>query len=408
MITYWMLFGLLSLLQVGQSELINPSNRFLSDREVQDFARLVNARPSWSTDCQKTNSSPVIAGDKVFLLERLNREEERVRCFQLGNGQLFWEHQYDAPLPIFFDDEYGWGPHSTPTIHQGKVITVGVSGIVWAIDIESGKTLWRRDLWNEFEATKLERGVAATPVIESGQVILPLGGVGSGIVSISVDNGKTLWSSTNFKAAYASPTVGELDGQRQVVALLHDVLCGFEPKTGRLLWELPFPIVNSVHVASPLIIDQQYVLAGSSSGGTRLVRVAKKQDLWQIAEVWQTNRCSPQVGNFLRVKDQVIAPASGGAGSFTICLNLKDGSVAWKERFGGRGSLIQLRDGIVTFNEKGDLEIRQLEPALSKEVLQFPNFGVAPQWSAPAFGGNVMVLQSGSKLQAWSLGTSRE
>lgn len=395
-------------IQFDESKAESSFRRFFCDLAVQNFAELANARPIWSTKCQKTNSSPVIVGDKVFLLERLNREEERVRCFQLDSGQLLWEHRYDAPLPSFFDNEYGWGPHSTPTIYQSKVITVGVTGIVWAIDIDSGKTIWSRDLWTDFQATRLERGVAATPVIESGQMILTLGGVGSGIVSLSLDHGKTLWSSTNFKAAYTSPTVGELDGQKQVVALMHDVLCGVDLETGRLLWEFPFHIVNTVHVASPLIIDQQHVLAGSSSGGTRLLRVAKEQEHWRVEQVWQTNRCTPQVGNFLRVKDQIIAPASGAAGSFTVSLNLKDGSLLWKERFGGRGSLIRLRDGIVTLNEKGDLEIRQVRPSSSKEVFRFPNFASAPQWSSPAFVDGLMVIQSADSLQAWRLGRRRE
>ncbi len=213
--------------------------RFFSDAEVQSFSKLVDARPIWSKQCQKTNSSPVIAGDKVFLLERLNGKQERVRCFQLGDGKALWEHQYDAPLPLFFDDEYGWGPHSTPTIHQGKVFTVGVSGIVLATD-----------------------------------------------------------------------------------------------------------------------------------------------------------------------KDQVISPASGAPGSLTVCLHSNDGSVAWRERFGGRGSLIQLHDGIVACNEKGDLEVREVQLSGSKQVFDFPSFASAPQWSSPAISENVMVIQSAECLQAWRLGKS--
>lgn len=235
MASIFVLFIVVFQIQFDDSKADSSSRRFFYDQSVQGFAELANESPIWSPPCEKTNSSPVIAGNKVLLLERLNREAERVRCFRLDNGQPVWEHQYDAPLPSFFDDEYGWGPHSTPTTHEGNVITIGVTGIVWAIEIESGKTLWRRDLWQDFQATELERGIAATPVVESGQMIIPLGGVGSGIVSLSLDNGKTLWGNTNFKAAYASPTVGELGGQRQVVALMHDVLCGLEPETGRLL-----------------------------------------------------------------------------------------------------------------------------------------------------------------------------
>jgi outer membrane protein assembly factor BamB len=136
--------------------------------------------------------------------------------------------------------------------------------------------------------------------------------------------------------------------------------------------------------------------------------VKKQQGRWQVEEVWQSNRCSPQVGNYLRVKDQVIAPANGGSANMTVCLNLNNGSLAWKERFGGRGTLIRLRDGIATLNESGDLEIRQLQASKSIERFRFPSIGAAPQWSSPAIVDNMIVIQSANRLQAWQLGKSSE
>jgi len=379
------------------------ATKYSVDQQVQDFGRLANAQPMWAKDCKKTNATPVIAGDQVILLERLTREEERVRCFRLSNGESLWEHRYPAPLPSFFDEEFGWGPHSTPALHDGKVITIGTTGIAWAIDLATGRTRWRRDLWKEFGATPLERGFAASPVIESNRLIIPVGGAGSGLVALDGNSGRTLWASTDFASAYTSPVAGEIEGQRQVVVLMKDVLSGIDPSNGRVLWQTPFETPNSVHVASPLLIEQQYVLAGSS-GGTRLFRVTKQSQGWNVEQVWRTSRSAPQIGNYIRVNDQVIAPASGGTGSFTTCLNWKDGSLVWTERFGGRGSVFQLRDGLLTVADTGDLEVRRMTATAAWEAFRYLGFAVSPQWSAPAFGKGVMVLQSGDRLQAWRLG----
>lgn len=77
-----------------------PELECLSISRVYDGLRENDFNQARFDAVPKTNSSPVIAGDKVFLLERLDRKEERVRCFQLGNGKTLWEHQYNAPLPM--------------------------------------------------------------------------------------------------------------------------------------------------------------------------------------------------------------------------------------------------------------------------------------------------------------------
>ncbi len=377
------------------------------DLEVQDFARLERAKPVWEQVCQKTNSRPAIAGDQVILLERMDRGQERVRSFRLSTGEPTWEHRYPAPLPAFFDDEFGWGPHAAPAVAGQTVIVAGVTGIVWALDLKTGRPRWRRDLWKEFAtATPLERGLAASPVVEAGQVIVPVGGRGAGVVALDLQTGRTRWTSGDFTAAYTTPVVGELAGQRQVVVLLHEVLAGLDPSTGRVLWETPFVTPNSVHVASPLILDGQFVLAGSS-GGTRLYEVARQSDRWKATEAWRTTRSTPQVGNFVRVQEQIIAPSSGGPGSLTTCLRWRDGSLVWKERFGGRGSLVELRDGLLTLNDSGDLEVRRLAGTSVTPAIRLPGFAASPQWGAPAFGKDVMVLQTGDRLQAWRLGSAR-
>jgi outer membrane protein assembly factor BamB len=281
-----------------------------------------------------------------------------------------------------------------------------VTGVVWAIDLETGKKLWSRDLWKDFPATKLQRGFAATAMVESNQLILPVGGAGSGVVALELGTGRTKWASTGFPASYTSPVVGTLQGQRQIVVLMEDALIGLAPSTGMLLWQTPFQTPNSVHVASPIIVRDRHVLVGSS-GGTRLVEVSKRESGWTAETVWRTSRCAPQIGNYITLNDQAIAPSSGGSGSFTTSLNLKDGSVAWKERFGGRGSLFRLRDGILTLNDSGDLEIRRVSSSATIEVFRFSNFAANPQWGAPAFARNIMVLQTGDLLKAWKLGTDR-
>lgn len=373
------------------------------DHRVQDFANLGETETAWVASCNKTNARPVIASDKIILLERLNAKEERVRCLRLTTGQTLWEHSYLAPLPVNFDGEFGWGPHSTPAIHRSRVVTIGTTGHTWVLELDDGTAVWHRELWSDFpNATRLERGIAASPLIEADQVIIPVGGRGSGVVALSIANGQTTWSSTDFESAYTSPIVGQVGGRRQVIVLMSDVLCGLDSLTGQLLWQTSFKTVNSVHVASPIIVGPQSILAGSSDS-SRLFQLALDRDRYQINEAWRSKRCTPQVGNYLQFGRQVIAPASGSSTNFTACLDLKDGTLVWKERFGGRGCLVELRDGFLTLNERGDLSVRQIDSSNTREVIQLLNFAEPPQWSAPSFSSGYMVLQVSDELRAWKL-----
>jgi len=77
--------------------------------------------------------------------------------------------------------------------------------------------------------------------------------------------------------------------------------------------------------------------------------------------------------------------------------------LAWKERFGGRGCLVELRDGFLTLNERGDFSVRQIDSSNTREVIQLLDFGEPPQWGTPSFSSGYMVLQVGDELRAWKL-----
>ena len=98
----------------------------------------------WKVEVGLGYSAPIIAGDRVFAFSRQD-DNEVMRALDAATGKTIWETKYAAaykPNPAA-TRTHGTGPKSTPTFADGRLYTLGMSGIVSAFDAASGKLLWR-------------------------------------------------------------------------------------------------------------------------------------------------------------------------------------------------------------------------------------------------------------------------
>ncbi|MEG7747587.1 PQQ-binding-like beta-propeller repeat protein, partial [Listeria monocytogenes] len=86
---------------------------------------------------------PAISGDYCVLFHALEGKET-IECLQRETGKRFWSHDY----PISYQDRYGFGngPRGSPVISDGVVVTYGVTCELRALDLKTGKLLWKHDL----------------------------------------------------------------------------------------------------------------------------------------------------------------------------------------------------------------------------------------------------------------------
>ena len=379
------------------------SKRFTTEAiSAEQASGLVQSPIRWSIQSAFGNAPPVIHEDSVLLLDRSNRKTERIRCFDRDTGTIRWQSAYAAELPDFFDDEFGIGPHATPRVHQDRVFTIGSTGILTATDLSDGSVLWRRELWSEDEATKLERGYAASPVILHDRLILPLGGTQSGLICLSTSSGELLWQSSDEPISYTSPKLCFSDDGYEVIYLFENAIGIFDSSNGRKKCLVPFATQNSVHVCSPLILDKDQLLVGSS-GGTSLFSLNKSESNKTASLIWESNRCRPQVGAFLVTSNLIIAPATGGASALTVILSRPTGELVSKIRVGGRGFYMPLRDGFLTLNSDGDLAICKLDidanqPSITP-ILNERGFVDGPNWTSPTFDEKAIVYRNGTRIE---------
>src|SRR6266581_6064505 len=97
----------------------------------------------WKVAVGEGVSTPCLVGDKLYVFAR-QAGAEVTRCLEAATGKELWQEKYDTlgatgPASGFS------GPRATPTVADGKIVTLGVRGVLSCLDASSGKLLWRKD-----------------------------------------------------------------------------------------------------------------------------------------------------------------------------------------------------------------------------------------------------------------------
>ncbi len=98
---------------------------------------------NWKVDVGQGYATPLVIGDVVYSFVR-REGREVVAALDVRTGEELWNSGYAAPyVPGEPAAAHGAGPKATPVYRDGMLFTLGISGIVAAFDVDSGKLLWR-------------------------------------------------------------------------------------------------------------------------------------------------------------------------------------------------------------------------------------------------------------------------
>src|SRR5688572_25656257 len=191
----------------------------------------------WRNDAGEGFSGPVSASNRVVLFHRID-DPERVECFEAASGKQLWSFAY----PTAYPDDFGRGdgPRATPMISGSRVYTYGAEGILHCIDFAAGKKLWSVDCKAELGARKGFFGIAGSPLVAGGLLLLDVGGTKAGIVAFDRETGKIAWKTAAGETSYSSPATATINGKTQAFFFRREGLEAIEPPTGKALLEFPW------------------------------------------------------------------------------------------------------------------------------------------------------------------------
>ncbi len=312
----------------------------------------------WKAKVGEGWSSPIAAGNRVVLLHRV-ADREVLDCWQTTNGAKLWHADY----PATYRDDFGFesGPRATPAIAAQRVFTFGADGMLNAWNLTNGANLWRVDTRKQFHSDKGFFGIACSPLVERGAVILNIGGPGAGVVAFDQATGKVLWQTTSEEASYASPVAATIGGQRRLFVFTRKNLLALDGE-GKLLWQFPWTprIEASVSAATPLVIGDQVFITASYGAGAALLRVAgaKPETVWSGDDILSSH-FSPVVHErgFLYGFDGRQEQRCR-----LRCVEVVTGKVRWSEDRFGAGSILVVGGRLLILTERGELMVAPASP----------------------------------------------
>jgi outer membrane protein assembly factor BamB len=350
---------------------------------------------AWKKDVGSGWSGPVVAGGKVILFHRVEDEEILV-ALDTASGKELWTSKYATKYrdDFRFDD----GPRATPLVADGKIFTLGANGDFHAWELATGKKLWGRNLLADYKADKGFFGVACSPIIVGGKLLVNVGGKGAGIVAFDPATGNELWKSTNDPASYSSPTAAEIDGKSTAVFLTRAGLAVLDPANGKVLYQFPWrPRIDaSVNAATPLVWKDEIFLTVSYATGGVLLKVKGGE----VDDVWSNDKSlSSQYNTPVRVGDYLYGlHGRSDVGTAQLrCVEWKTGNVKWSEAKFGVAALIAVDNGLLALTETGELVRFDASPDGYKERARAAIL-TKPTRAAPALADGRLYARDGAKL----------
>jgi outer membrane protein assembly factor BamB len=378
-------------------------------------------------------SGPAVAKGRVYVMDRKLAEgssnpgnafsrgeipgSERVLCLNEADGKMLWQHEYNCTYTV----SYAAGPRVTPTVHEGKVYTLGSEGNLLCLDAEKGDVLWQRDFKKDFGTKTPMWGFAGHPLVDGKKLICLVGGEGSVAVAFDKDTGKELWRALSAQEpGYAPPMVYEFAGKRQLILWHPEAVNGLDPETGKVYWtHRHAPAVRSgMTIPAPRKVGDLLFLT-SFYNGSVLLRITSDEP----SVVWQSKKVSEKDTDGLHsvmatplIEDgYVYSPCSYGQ---FRCLKLETGERLWEtfaptsgksERW-GNAFVVKNGDRAFLFSEKGDLIIAKLTPEKYEEIgrahlLDADNHDPrrAVVWSHPAFANRSVYARNDHEIVCVSL-----
>jgi outer membrane protein assembly factor BamB len=308
-------------------------------------------------------SAPLVMAGKIYIIQGVGEgvnEGEQVVCVDEKTGKKLWEYRVGVFHTDIVSSRLGWTTLTAdPETKYVYAHTTG--GHLLCLDTD-GKPVWSRQLTEEFGRVTGYGGRIASPIFDSGLVIVGLvnaswGDQARGLNRFVAFDGKTgqivWWSTPNPNTLegtyYSSPVIAVIDGQRLLISGGADGgLHAIKVRTGETVWS---------HVCSKGVINGSPIVDGNlvycnhgeeNPEGAPLGRVfcvdgsavdaktKKPKVVWDsFRRKYKANRGQELASRFglasaALADGRLYVPDDSGD---LFCFRAKDGELLWKYRY---------------------------------------------------------------------------
>lgn len=417
-----------------------------------------NENVKWSADIgSQSYGNPVVAGGKIFLgtnnqLERnpkITGDQGVMMVFDEKTGEFLWQMTHAKLESGRVNDWPEQGVCSSPAVVDGIAYYLSNRAELMALDVEGfrdgendgpfteetqtseidGDVIWKLDLFNDLGV--FPHNMAATSPLIIGDLIFvnTSNGVDESHVNIpsprspsflavNRKTGEILWEDNSpgdniLHGQWSSPAYGTIGGVEQVLFAGGDGwLRGFEPQTGKILWEFDANPKESEYrqgrgdrnelIATPVIFDNKIYIAvgqdpehGEGVGHLYAIDGTKRGDITKNGLVW--HHPFRRTISTVAISDGILYAANFSG--FLHALDLTTGKLLWEHDLLAAvwGSPYVVDGKVLIGDEDGDIAV--LQAGRTRELLSEVNMGNSV-YSTPVVANGVLYIMTRSRLYA--------
>ncbi|MDQ3333453.1 MAG: PQQ-like beta-propeller repeat protein, partial [Planctomycetota bacterium] len=321
-------------------QILGPNRTGVAEGEVIADRLPPSPKPLWKRDVGDGFAGVAVKGGTAYLFHRVD-DQERVEAMSAKTGKVLWKG--DSATEYASQISPDRGPRCVPVVTNDRVIVFGAQGLLRCLDRKTGKELWSNVTHKTFQAQEGYFGAGSTPVVEGGLVLVNVGApkTHAGIVAFNLQSGKVAWKATDEQPSYSSPIVADVAGQRQAIFVTRYNCLGVAPKTGKVLWTLPFgsrgPTVNA---ATPVLLGDRMFLTSSYGVGAVFAKLTadSAEELWKDRNLMASQYTTPieHEGALIGIDGrQDVGPVS------LRCLDPSAKKILWDEKDFGYATLMR-------------------------------------------------------------------
>lgn len=347
---------------------------------------------AWRVEIGKGYATPLVVDDVVYAFVRREGQEVLVALDASTGGEL-WQSGYPAPYePGEPAAVHGAGPKATPVYRNGKLFTVGISGIVAAFDASGGELLWRTDAPGEPPYF----GAASSPIADEGIVVAHPGNYGP-LTAFGAETGEIEWTA-GAGGFFASPIFAEIDGVRQVISVTQEGVIGVSFPGGAPLWRHPWK--GGQGGPTPVLHGDTVIVSGNQLGAAAFKPVQRDGE-WVTETVWETTAVSMYLSTPVVIANTLYGLSQRSRGQY-FALDVISGSVLWlgPPRAALNTAVVKAGSLLLLLNDDAGLVVAES----NRERLQVVGrYSVAESatWAQPTVSGKRVFVKDTDSLTLW-------
>jgi outer membrane protein assembly factor BamB len=296
-----------------------------------------------------------------------------IYCWDAEDGKELWSRKYVGKA-------HTWPTASTPALAMGRVYVAGSEGQMYCINLATGEEIWKVSL-------PTSAGINSSPVVHDGRVYIQC----HGLTALDAETGSQLWRAGDVGGRSASPVLWSSGGTDYLICHTGSKLACVNAADGQVAWSVP----GGDGPSTPVVVGDIAALQTNRNGvhlGAWKLSPTGASLLWKRQEpVDRGASCVAYDGYVYTV-----------AKTNVMCVNLRDGQVAWNEKIRtGQFSSPLVADGKLLAFVRNELLVLDASPSGFRKLAE-PRLRPL-RCTSPVVAGDRLYLRKKDSVACYDL-----